>query len=81
MEEVRSRLVWFDPGDEQTFTLNRGHKEIEATYSTLRRYAYEGARAASGGLVQLEVCKTPPGLATTLGAYRRFISRLSLVIA
>jgi hypothetical protein len=76
-----STLLWFDPGVEDVFTLKRGHKLIDRHYRTLRRYAIYGCRDVNGCMVQLEVCKLPGGVGTTVEAYRRFISRLNNVAA
>jgi hypothetical protein len=73
-------LNWFCPDGETVFTLSRGHREIDCTYWTLRRYAKYGSRDVNGETVLLQVCKLPGGIGTTLEAYRRFISRLSGVL-
>jgi hypothetical protein len=68
-----SRYLWFDPTDEETFSLKSGHPTVPQHYKQLLKYAKEGV-AVGREIIRLRVCRLPHTLGTSLEEYRRFIS-------
>lgn len=73
-------LVYFDPGNEELFSLKQCEHVLGLTYKTMKRYACWGVPDINGKPVRLEVCRLPSGAtATSREAYRRFIRRINAV--
>jgi len=68
---------WFDPRGESVFTLKQGREKVDVSYRALLLCAQQGRYTPTGKKVQLKVCQTPRGLATTIEEFGRFVAAIS----
>lgn len=67
-----------DQTKEDVFQLSDGPKKVSKSYWTLRSFILHGKqRSSDGKIIYLERIELTGGLATSVEAYNRFISRLN----